>query len=310
MKVDAPLALRRVCYGKRAFVETVLVDFTLIVVGVGVSACYKNAGNDMEPTSNQVNLSDIAPTTPATPTPMPTVIPTTEEQPLAATATRTLVPTTTPADFVPTAEPTENALVESQPTNTAPFAPSFTPAVTAPPTEPGIATPGMNDILPSPTTPPTIDPRFMPTPTELPVEENPCIHVVQPNDTLYSIAQANDVSLTDLVVANPSLLGGSEYTPLQIGWQLQLPGCNVPGTEPTVAAVEGEGGGEGVGEVTPTPAAQDEGFPKTHVVQPGETIFAIGRLYGVSADAIIAANNLANPNLIQPGDTLIIPAPQ
>jgi LysM repeat protein len=277
---------------------------TLIVVVVGVSACYKDAGNDMEPTSNQVNLSDIAPTTPATPTPMPTAMPTAQEP--AVTATRTLVPTTTPADFVPSAAPTENTLVESQPTATVLFAPTFTSAVTAPPAEPGIATPGMNDILPSPTTPPTIDPHFMPTPTAIPIEENPCIHVVKPNDTLYSIAQDSNVSLSDLVAANPSLLGGSEYTPLQIGWHLQLPGCNVPGTEPTATAavVEGEG------EVTPTPAAQDEGFPKTHVVQPGETIFAIGRLYGVSPDAIIAANNLANPNMIQPGETLIIPAPQ
>jgi LysM repeat protein len=272
---------------------------TLIIVAVGVSACYKDAGNDMEPTSNQVNLSDIAPTTPATPTPMPTAMPTAQP---AVTATRTLVPTTTPPEFVPSAQPTENTLVESQPTNTAPFAPSFTPAQSPMPTEPGIATPGMSDILPSPTTPPTVDPRFMPTPTALPVEENPCIHVVQPNDTLYSIAQENDVSVPDLVASNPSLLGGSEYTPLQIGWQLQLPGCAVPGAEPTTAAVEGE--------VTSMPAAQDEGFPKTHVVQPGETIYAIGRLYGVSPEAIIKANNLANPNFIKPGDTLTIPAPQ
>jgi LysM repeat protein len=272
---------------------------TLMVVVVGVSACYKDAGSDMEPTSNQVNLSDIAPTTPATPTPMPTAMPTAQP---AVTATRTLVPTTTPAEFAPSAEPTENTLVEGQPTATVQFAPTFTPAVTAPPTEPGIATPGMSDILPSPTTPPTVDARFQPTPTSIPIEEDPCIHVVKPNDTLYSIAQDNEVSLADLVAANPSLLGGSEYTPLQIGWQLQIPGCNVPGAEPTTAAVEGE--------PTATPAAQEEGFPKTHVVQPGETIYAIGRLYGVSPEAIIAANNLANPNLIQPGDTLIIPAPQ
>jgi LysM repeat protein len=276
---------------------------TLIVVVVGVSACYKDAGNNMEPTSNQVNLSDIAPTTPATPTPTPTTMPTAQP---AVTATRTLVPTITPPEFVPSVEPTENTLVESQPTNTVPFEPSFTPAESPVPTEPGIATPGMSDILPSPTTPPTVDARFLPTPTALPIEENPCIHIVQPNDTLYSIAQENDVSLSDLVAANPSLLGGSEYTPLQIGWQLQIPGCNVPGTEPTTAAVEGEV----EGEVTTTPAAQEEGFPKTHVVQPGETIYAIGRLYGVSPEAIIEANNLANPNFIKPGDTLTIPAPQ
>jgi LysM repeat protein len=273
------------------------LTLTLILVVAGASACYKNAGDNVEPTSNRVDLSDIAPTTPATPTPMPTAMPTAQSAQPAVTTTRTLVPTTTPADFVPT----EPLVVEPQPTSTSPFAPSFTPAFTPTPMEPGITTPGMSDIQPSPTPPPTINPAFQPTPTALPVEENPCIHVVQPNDTLYSIAQANNVLLGDLVAANPGLLGGSPNTPLQIGWQLQIPGCNVPGAEPTTAA--------GETAVTPT-AGSPEGFPKTHVVQAGETIYSIGRLYGVAPQAIIDANNLANPNLIQPGDTLVIPAPQ
>jgi LysM repeat protein len=295
-------------------IDRLLNRFTLIMalllVVAGLSACYKDAGDDMEPTSNRVDLSDIAPTTPATPTPMITAIPTT--QPLATT-TRTLVPTTTPADFVPdeqpTAEPTESTLVDEPdavPTNTPQFAPSFTPAVTFTPTEPGITTPGMSDIQPSPTTTPTLDPAFLPTPTALPVEENPCIHIVKPNDTLYSIAQDNSILLTDLVTANAGLLGGNPNTPLQIGWQLQIPGCIVPGTEPTATS---EAEVDTGAEVTPT-AVPQEGFPKNHTVQAGETIYSIGRLYGVDPQAIINANNMVNPNLIQPGDTLVIPAPE
>jgi LysM repeat protein len=283
---------------------------TLLLVAVGLSACYKDAGDDMEPTSNRVDLSDIAPTTPATPTPMVTAMPT--AQPFE-TMTRTLVPTTTPADFVPdeqpTAEPAESTLVEEPgagPTSTLLFAPSFTPAITLMPTEPGITTPGMSDIQPSPTTTPTLDPAFQPTPTALPVEENPCIHVVRPNDTLYSIAQDNSVLLTDLVAANANLLGGNQNTPLQIGWQLQIPGCSVPGAEPTATS---EAEADTGGEVTPT-AVPQEGFPKTHTVQSGETIYSIGRLYGVDPQAIIDANNLVNPSLIRPGDTLVIPAPE
>ncbi len=275
----------------------------MALVMIGLSACYKDAGDDVEPTSGRVDVNDIAPTVPSTPTPLftPTLAETTQ-----AETTRTLVPTTTPVNFTPVAPSTDesagSASVEMDPTPTSMFAPSFTPAVSATPTEPGISTPGMSDIQASPTLRSTTNPAFQPTPTSLPVAQNPCVHVVKPNDTLYSISQENNVTLDALIAANPSMLGGSANTTLQIGWELQLPGCQVPGSEPTAAP------GATPGPLTPTTASQ-EGFPKTHVVQPGETLFAIGRLYGVSPDAIIAANNLANPNLLQPGDTLTIPAP-
>jgi len=45
-----------------------------------------------------------------------------------------------------------------------------------------------------------------------------------------------------------------------------------------------------------------------HVVRPGETLYAIGRLYGVNPNDIAAANHLANPNLIYPGQVLAVPA--
>ena len=50
------------------------------------------------------------------------------------------------------------------------------------------------------------------------------------------------------------------------------------------------------------------GEKTTHVVQSGETVYSIARQYGVSPQAIIDANNLANPDLLSVGDTLIIPA--
>ncbi|HEY77431.1 MAG TPA: LysM peptidoglycan-binding domain-containing protein [Thermoflexia bacterium] len=45
-----------------------------------------------------------------------------------------------------------------------------------------------------------------------------------------------------------------------------------------------------------------------HVVQPGETLFCIGRAYGVSPWAIATQNGVVNPNLIQPGMVLAIPS--
>jgi len=47
--------------------------------------------------------------------------------------------------------------------------------------------------------------------------------------------------------------------------------------------------------------------PVTHVVQPGETLTSIALLYGVTIDAIIITNGIANPDLIMAGTVLVIP---
>ena len=54
---------------------------------------------------------------------------------------------------------------------------------------------------------------------------------------------------------------------------------------------------------TPTPSPT----PIIHVVQPGDTLAAIAALYGTTADAICAFNELPNCSLIHPGDELLIP---
>jgi LysM repeat protein len=53
-------------------------------------------------------------------------------------------------------------------------------------------------------------------------------------------------------------------------------------------------------------APQAQGYT-VHVVQPGETLYAISLRYGVSASAIATANNLVNPNYIYAGQQLVIP---
>lgn len=49
--------------------------------------------------------------------------------------------------------------------------------------------------------------------------------------------------------------------------------------------------------------------PVYHIVQPGETLWSIARLYGVTPQAIAQANGLVNPNLIYSGQRLLIPMP-
>ncbi len=46
-----------------------------------------------------------------------------------------------------------------------------------------------------------------------------------------------------------------------------------------------------------------------HTIQSGETVFALSRRYGVSADAILEANNISNPDRIRAGAELKIPQP-
>jgi len=46
---------------------------------------------------------------------------------------------------------------------------------------------------------------------------------------------------------------------------------------------------------------------RTHVVQPGETLGSIAIRYGVTVDELAFVNGITNPNLIYPGQVLIIP---
>lgn len=64
-------------------------------------------------------------------------------------------------------------------------------------------------------------------------------------------------------------------------------------------------------QVTPTPAATEEvDGAQEYVVQAGDSLGAIATQFGVTVDAIVEANDIANPDLIQPGDTLTIPSPE
>ena len=57
---------------------------------------------------------------------------------------------------------------------------------------------------------------------------------------------------------------------------------------------------------TETPTAGGE---QQYVVQAGDSLGAIAAQFGVTIDAIVQANSITDPNLIIPGETLIIPAP-
>jgi LysM repeat protein len=154
----------------------------------------------------------------------------------------------------------------------------------------------ITDIAPTfaPNVTPTSTPSGLITPTAL--GEGPtgdgCTYVVQPNNTLFSLANANNITLEQLRAANPDVVGDL----LQIGQTLNIPGC---------------GGGlddSGNPILPPTNAPSvNESGQTIHVVQSGETLVRIARQYGVTVQDIVSANNLENPNLLDVGQELIIP---
>lgn len=107
---------------------------------------------------------------------------------------------------------------------------------------------------------------------------------VQSGDTLYSIARANGVTVEKLADAN-----GIAYPyNVRIGQSLSLPGAprTVAATTPSRPARSGDG---------------------AHVVEPGETLFAVSRRYGVNVRDLAAANGLTLQSGLRIGQRLTIP---
>ena len=120
-------------------------------------------------------------------------------------------------------------------------------------------------------------------------------YVVQPGDTLAAISRRTGVSIEELAAANNIVNPNLIYA----GQTLIIPdGSELPAPPPEATAV-------------PPPAPDpDPGPGGTYVVQFGDTLSRIAVVHGVSILSLVQANNLANPNLIYAGQTLIIPGGQ
>ena len=60
--------------------------------------------------------------------------------------------------------------------------------------------------------------------------------------------------------------------------------------------------------VFPSPLPPPSATPRTYTVKKGDTVSSIAQMYGVTVEAILAANPKLNPNLMEVGSTLVIPA--
>lgn len=107
------------------------------------------------------------------------------------------------------------------------------------------------------------------------------IHRAEPKETLYSITRKYGVSLEDLYEYNPSL----KENGLKMYDTIQVP----------ILKKKKKQEPEGKQAIN-----SSEDF---HIVQAGETLFAISRQYDLTVDSLIAINQLENANL-NVGDTL------
>jgi murein DD-endopeptidase MepM/ murein hydrolase activator NlpD len=124
---------------------------------------------------------------------------------------------------------------------------------------------------------------------------------VGPGMTLYGVAKANHMTVQQLAQANHLK---APYTVSQ-GQQLRIPGAhvaNLPETAPakTVSLAEEE--------QTSAPVARPMTAGGNYTVASGDTLYSIGRKYGVAPFTIADLNKLPHNKALSLGQTLRIPA--
>lgn len=114
------------------------------------------------------------------------------------------------------------------------------------------------------------------------------VHIVRPGDTFSQIAHANGISQDALARANPSAYPDR----LLVGERLTIPGKK---------------GSTSTSWTPPASSSTATASSRAHIVKRGESLGAIAKSYGIPTSTLASANKIKNPNLIEPGQRLIIP---
>lgn len=118
-------------------------------------------------------------------------------------------------------------------------------------------------------------------------------HVVQPGETLYSIALRYGTTVSAITYANG--LANPNYIRAYQSLNIPAPYAPMPPMPPMHPP-----------QHHPMPHHPMPCGWGGHLVMPGQTLYSIGRTYGVSPWSIAYANHLANPNYIRAGQCLVI----
>jgi murein DD-endopeptidase MepM/ murein hydrolase activator NlpD len=130
--------------------------------------------------------------------------------------------------------------------------------------------------------------------TATPQQQGSFVTVVS-GDTLYSMSRAYGVSVAAIAAAN----GLTQSSMLSVGQRLFIPAV---GSQAALAAPSAP-----LGVLPANGAAAAAPASGIHLVQMGETVYSISRLYGVTPTQLAAANNMNSIELIQVGQQLVIP---
>jgi murein DD-endopeptidase MepM/ murein hydrolase activator NlpD len=121
-------------------------------------------------------------------------------------------------------------------------------------------------------------------------------HVVQPGETLRSIADLYSVTVENLAawntIANPDSIFVGQVL------NLSAPATETPSATPDAST--------SVAQALPATTSASI----VYTVQAGETLFRIASSYGLTVNDLVQANNITDPTLIYAGQQLIIPGVQ
>ncbi|TXK44298.1 LysM peptidoglycan-binding domain-containing protein [Pontibacter qinzhouensis] len=131
-------------------------------------------------------------------------------------------------------------------------------------------------------------------------------HRVEPKETLYALSRKYAVSVSQIVEANPSV----EST-IKIGQIVLIPRNRAGATAATPARAVPASASAANTAATPAASASNRTFvvtdrgDKIHVVEPGQTLYAISKMHNVRIEDVRAWNNLSG-NQVNIGAKLIV----
>jgi len=114
------------------------------------------------------------------------------------------------------------------------------------------------------------------------------MHQVKKGETAYSISKAYEITVEELTKENPPALYG-----INEGQLLRIPYRDVPESQPEQVVI------------VKTP--RDDSKYIYHTLQPGETVYALSKLYGVSENEITSANPGIDINKLPVGAEIAVP---
>ncbi|NLG87576.1 MAG: LysM peptidoglycan-binding domain-containing protein [Firmicutes bacterium] len=127
-------------------------------------------------------------------------------------------------------------------------------------------------------------------------------HTVVPGETLWGISQLYNTTVETIVNLN-----NLDHDLLQPGQKLTVPDKIVLPASASAASEQAAPQNKDNGEANiEAPAESASPQPISYMVQPGDSLYAIGQKYNVSVEAIMNANGLTS-TLLQPGQNLTIP---